>query len=226
MLFKDTEKPANCCCCICSVTSAECCKLPEDACRVTVRFPWAAFEGRFRVMFCDPAAIVNVEEGETVAPAGKPLTVTVTEPVNPFSAAIETCASNAPPGGTVAELGVIESAKSGGGGGGPDPPLDEFPPPQEVRASNRATKHVRRKRLVEIFRQTRITIRHSTSERGTNRGKTHAPIRSIKQTPRNRRLSQRDLPRKHHSLSREVQETRLYIKHARPFCPLWVPSLG
>jgi len=92
---------------------------------VTVKFPRAEFDGKFRVTFCDPADMVNGEAGEIVVPVGSPVTLTDTDPENPFSAVTDTWATSTPPGGTVADVGDTDRAKSGGGGRG-----DELPPPQ------------------------------------------------------------------------------------------------
>lgn len=80
------------------------------------------------------------EEGDTVTPVVSPVTLTVTELENPFTAVTETCATNAPPGETTAELGDAEMEKSAGGGSDddPPPPVDELPPPQLLVKIERA----------------------------------------------------------------------------------------
>jgi len=92
---------------------AECCRLPDEPWSITVKFPRAEFDGKLRTTFCDPADMVKGEGGEIVAPVGSPVTLIDTEPVNPYIAASETWASRAPPGGTVADVGDTERAKSG-----------------------------------------------------------------------------------------------------------------
>ena len=90
-----------------------------------------------------------------MVPVGAPLKLTVTEPVNPFSAVMDTWITKEPPGDTVADLGVAVTVKSGGGGGGPDPPPDVLPPPQDIRASNKVTADAKNKRLAEVSRKRR-----------------------------------------------------------------------
>jgi len=113
---------------------------------------------------------VNGVDGEIVVPAGAPVTFTVTEPVNPFSPAIATWISKAPPGATVAELGVADIVKSGTGGGGP-PPVDELPPPQEARTSNKAMDEG----VVGQFKLTHYRRRqYPRGGRSTSKSPTHA----------------------------------------------------
>jgi len=102
-----------------------------------------AFVGTFRVINCEPAVIVNGGGGEIVAPAGRPVTLIVTAPVNPFSAVTETCVVNAPPGGNDAELVKTENAKSGEGGGGGGGPEDPPPPQLEIPAARVTSANMR-----------------------------------------------------------------------------------
>lgn len=106
-----------------------------------VKFPGLEFDGNVRVMLCDPADMVNGEEGDSVAPVGSPVMLIDAAPVNPFIAVTETWASREPPGGTVADVGDTERAKSGAGGGGlePDPP-----PPQLDKKATRTPAASRR----------------------------------------------------------------------------------
>lgn len=97
---------------------------------------------------------MNGVEGVIVVPVGAPVRFTVTELVNPFLPLMDTWITKEPPGGTVAELGVADSVKSGGGGGGgPEPPPLDEPPPQEVRANDKTTEVAQSKPFAEVYRK-------------------------------------------------------------------------
>jgi len=83
--------------------------------------------------------MVNGDDGEIVVPVGTPVRLTVIEPENPYLLVTDTWIIKAPPGDTVAEVGVADKVKSAGGGPVP-PPSDELPPPQETNDSNKPTE--------------------------------------------------------------------------------------
>ena len=65
-------------------------QVPGRGLSPTGGFPLAAFAATLMVMFCEPEATVNGEEGEIVAPIGSPVMLTVTDPEKSLSGAIET----------------------------------------------------------------------------------------------------------------------------------------
>jgi len=88
--------------------------------------------------------IVNGEAGETVIPRGKPLTVTLAEPVKPFSGVRERVSGGVvPPTSAAVDGAETEMLKSCTGGGMPPPP----PPPQPIRRKVSGRKRKSRVRL-------------------------------------------------------------------------------
>jgi len=95
-----------------SVTVAVCTAVPLVPVTVNVEFAPGVVEVVLTVMVEVPAPPVMVAGlNEAVAPAGRPLTVGVTVPVNPFCAVTVTVYVVLPPAVTVCVVGLTESAK-------------------------------------------------------------------------------------------------------------------
>lgn len=111
----------------CSVSGALWLKLPLVPCRVRERVPVEALAGRVNDTCADAlAAMVIGEEGEVVAPEGRPLAATETDPENPLIPAMETVtgALVIPPAALTEDAEAeIEKSPAGGGGGVEEPPL-------------------------------------------------------------------------------------------------------
>jgi hypothetical protein len=121
---------------------------PETASNVLDCSTIPALLDAVKVKAPEPPAERERDDGKTVTPKGKPVTVTVTDPAKPFWAAIETwtvCA--VPPGIKTRLVEESETVKLGSGGTETDEdPL--LPPPHPAKAAERriaaANQKVRR----------------------------------------------------------------------------------
>ena len=83
---------------ICKVTCALLCSVPSDALNVIGKVPCDADEAAENVIVCPAVVSVNGETGETLTPEGRPVTSTVTVPLNPLSDWSESWTVTEPPG--------------------------------------------------------------------------------------------------------------------------------
>jgi len=110
---------------------------PLVAVRVSVALPVGVEADVATVNGCgDPALTLKVPAGLTTAPAGRPVIVTDTLPLNPLVGVTETVTSAVVlPTAVVTDDGDAANEKSGGGGPGEDdpPPHDEESSPTRIK---------------------------------------------------------------------------------------------
>jgi len=94
-----------------TVSAVVCERFPLAPCTVTVKTPPGALADASRVSVEEPVVTIGGEK-EAVTPAGRPLVVRLTDPVNPFNAPTVMVEATDPLGSKMTAFGEAESVKS------------------------------------------------------------------------------------------------------------------
>jgi hypothetical protein len=123
--------------------------VPLEACKERVEVPSPAPDPAVSRIVRPADVSENGEAGETVTPAGRPESVTITVPVKPFCGASETLAVADVPGAIEIVEGLIEIVKEGGADGEEGEELD--PPPHPAASSNEVKIRAREIRVARTI---------------------------------------------------------------------------